>query len=282
MKTVTIAGVGLIGGSFALALRKAGFDGKILGVSSPATLRAALDLSVIDDAPPLEEAFAAADLVYLAQPISRILESLRTIDPFLRPGTLVTDAGSTKSAIVRQASQTIRNGTFLGGHPMAGKAARGAAQADPDLFQARTYFLTPSASKEMEQSTVVTFVEWIRRIGANPVTITPEAHDHLVAFTSHLPQLASTALAGTLAQKLDADQARQGAGPGLHDTTRLALSSYEIWADILTTNGPSIAQALDLYIDRLHLLREHLKESNLKADFEFAENFTKQLRKPDF
>ncbi len=282
MRTVTIVGVGLIGASLARALRQAGFDGKILGVSSPATLRTALELSVIDDAPPPEEAFAAADLVYLAKPISGILESLRTIDPLLRPGTLVTDAGRTKAVIVEQAKQSIRNGVFLGGHPMAGKAARGAAQSDPDLFQGRTYFLTPAAdTKTMEQPVVIAFVEWIRRIGANPVIISPEAHDQLVSLTSHLPQLASTALAGALAKRLDPDQAREGAGPGLHDTTRLALSSYEIWADILATNRPAIDQALAMYIDHLTKLRDHFRESDLKADFESAESFTRQLRKLD-
>ncbi len=126
---VTVVGVGLIGGSFGLALRKAGFSGKIIGVSSADTVRAALDRGVIDKALPLREAAVQSDLVYLAQPIERILTTIDEIDLHVRPGTLITDAGSTKSAIVARAANRIRRGRFIGGHPMAGKQTRGVAEA---------------------------------------------------------------------------------------------------------------------------------------------------------
>ena len=115
-EVVSVVGVGLIGGSFALALRKAGFAGRIIGVSSPETVRAALELGVIDEALPLPKAAEQSDLMYLAQPIGRILETLDVIDQYVKPGTLITDAGSTKAAIVARAEQKIGRGRFVGGH----------------------------------------------------------------------------------------------------------------------------------------------------------------------
>src|SRR5437588_5108454 len=129
MQTVAIVGVGLIGGSFGLALKKAGFSGTIVGVSSEATLRVALDRGAIDEAAPLADAARGADLIYLAQPIGRILDTLHHLDTAVNSGTLITDAGSTKAAIVTAARKQIRRATFLGGHPMAGKEKRGVAAA---------------------------------------------------------------------------------------------------------------------------------------------------------
>src|SRR5258708_22478010 len=134
MHTVAIIGVGLIGGSFGLALKKAGFTGSIVGASSEATLRAALARGAIDEAAPLADAARGADLIYLAQPIGRILDTLHHIDGFVNRGALITDAGSTKSAIVSAARKHIRSGAFLGGHPMAGKEERGGAGAQPGPF----------------------------------------------------------------------------------------------------------------------------------------------------
>ena len=127
METIAIVGVGLIGGSFGLALKQAGFRGTILGVSSPAAVRAGLDRGAIDRGATLEEAAREADLLYLAQPIGRILDALHHLDPLVRPEALVTDAGSTKHAIVTAARRLLRRCQFLGGHPLAGKEKRGAA-----------------------------------------------------------------------------------------------------------------------------------------------------------
>ena len=121
MRTVAIFGVGLIGGSFALALRRAGFQGKILGVSSAATLERAVSLGVIDAGAALAEAAGQADLLYLAQPISRFLEILPELNLWVRPDALITDAGSTKAAIVQKAAVSVTRCQFLGGHPLAGK-----------------------------------------------------------------------------------------------------------------------------------------------------------------
>jgi prephenate dehydrogenase len=272
MRTVVIAGVGLIGGSFALALRKAGFTGRILGVSSPRTIEAALARSVIDEGVTLEEGCRRADLLYLAQPISKIVGVLPLIDGFVRPGALVTDAGSTKAAIVRTAYVSIRRAQFLGGHPLAGKESRGVEVADADLFKGRAYVVTPG---DLSTDAARTFIAWLERIGAVPLVMSPEAHDRTLALTSHLPQLASTALAVALADKL---QHTRAAGPALLDSTRLALSPFDVWRDIIATNAENIEAALDAYIATLEDVRSRLRTGDLNTAFETAARFAAGLR----
>ena len=279
MKTVVIAGVGLIGGSFALALRKAGFDGTIVGVSSPHTIKAALSLGIIDEGLALAEALPRADLVFLSQPIVRILELLSEIDPLLKAGALVTDAGSTKAAIVSAAAQHIRRAQFLGGHPMAGKETRGVAAADADLFVGRSWVLTPRRPEEIESEVAQSFRQWVARTGALPVVMDPAAHDRIVALTSHLPQLASTALASVLAGTLRLPSEAGAAGPALLDSTRLALSSFDIWRDILATNTVNISQALAAYIETLQKYQSDLDSLAMKAEFERAAEFATALRR---
>jgi len=278
MDTVAIVGVGLIGGSFGLALRQAGFPGTILGVSSEASLRAGLERGAIDRGATLEQAARIADLLYLAQPIGRILDTLHHLDPLVRPEALISDAGSTKHAIVTEARKLIRRCQFLGGHPLAGKEKRGAAEAEADLFRGRTYVLTPAAPEELETPAARVFVEWLDRIGAKTVVLGAAEHDRLVAFTSHLPQLASTALAATVAENLTAPEDLQVAGPGLIDSTRLALSAYELWRDILATNTESIEQALTAYINELEQLRENLRTRGARDEFVRAAELAGRLR----
>ncbi len=262
-----IVGVGLIGGSFALALRKAGFTGRIIGVSSAPAIRTALERGVIDEALPLAQAAAVSDLIYLAQPIERILETLDALDAHVRPGTLITDAGSTKRAIVERAGKTIRHGRFVGGHPMAGKESRGVEKADADLFRGRPYVLT-SRDAGLES--------WIAGIGGRLVVLTAEEHDRLVAVTSHLPQLISTALAAVIGAEEGAERV---AGPASVDLTRLALSPYDIWRDIFATNSSSIDAALAAFIAKLGDLRSTLRSPEMEQEFEKAEKAARALRR---
>jgi prephenate dehydrogenase len=280
METVAIVGVGLIGGSFGLALKKAGFGGRILGVSSEATLRAALEAGAIDEAADLAQAAARAELIYLAQPIGRILDTLHHLDPHLRADTLVTDAGSTKEMIVTQAAKSIRGCQFLGGHPMAGKERRGVAEADADLFAGRTYILTPREPHELDTPAAQEFREWLRRIGAKPFVLDAAAHDRIVSYTSHLAQLSSTALGATVADHV-ADDELAISGPGLHDSTRLALSSYDLWRDILATNTGAIERALSDYIQKLEHIRASLRTRELQEEFERAGKLAGRLRGVD-
>ena len=280
MQTVAVIGVGLIGGSFALALRQAGFRGRILGVSSRTTITEALRLGVIDAEASLDEAAATADLLYLAQPICQILSTLELLEGKLKPGALVTDAGSTKVEIVSQARQTIGASVFLGGHPMAGKELRGVGAAESGLFERRTYFLCPTDAALLEHPVARELSAYLKKFGSHIVVLSPDEHDRLVSLTSHLPQMASTALAACLSKALEPQAARNGAGPGLIDMTRLALSSYELWADILFTNVNPIDRALGLYIDELQRLRSSLRTSQTGTAFEAAGNFGGLIRKP--
>src|SRR5260370_13572378 len=278
MKTVAIFGVGLIGGSFALALRKAGFSGRILGVSSPATLQRALDLRVIDEGAPAREAAQAADLIYLSQPILRILEILPDLNDWVQPQALVTDAGSTKSTIVARATSAISRCQFLGGPPMAGREQRGVEAAEACLFEGRPYVVTPRLQSELETAKARELLDWIGRIGAFPVILGPEEHDRIVAYTSHLPQLASTGLAALLDGR-EEPQSRVF-GPALVDSTRLALSSFDVWGDILDTNRASIQEALRAYIAKLEEFRQSLDSPAMRSHFEQGAHFAGQVRDP--
>lgn len=268
VNVVTIAGVGLIGGSFALALRQAGFAGKIIGASSPATLEKALARGVIDEGLPLAEAAAQSDLVYLAQPIERILSMLPEVDAYVRPRTIITDAGSTKRVIVEHAEQQVRRGRFIGGHPLAGKELRGVEEADASLFRRRPYVLT-SREPELER--------WIERIGARLVILDAAEHDRLVAVVSHLPQLLSTALASVIGEQ---PSTAQIAGPAASDLTRLALSPYDIWRDIFATNAGPIDAALGAFIARLEELRVQLRTPQMEQIFTRAASAARELRRP--
>jgi prephenate dehydrogenase len=267
VNSVSIVGVGLIGGSFALALRQAGFTGPIIGVSSQPAIDAALARGVIDQTLPLERAAAVSDLIYLAQPIERILQTIDAIDEHARPGALITDAGSTKAAIVNRAASAIHRARFVGGHPMAGKESRGVEEADADLFRGRPYVLT-SRDADLES--------WIERIGARLVVMTAEEHDRLVAVTSHLPQLISTALASVIGAAPDAAKV---AGPAAVDLTRLALSPYEIWRDIFATNADSVDAAVSAFIAKLEELRAALLSPKMERAFEEAAAAAKALRR---
>ncbi len=277
METVAIFGVGLIGGSFALALKKAGFLGRIVGVSSPSSIRRARALGAIDGDAPAEEAARAADLIYLAQPISAIMETLPRLRSWIRPDALVTDAGSTKKAIVERAEEAGLSPQFLGGHPLAGKERRGVQHADPDLFAGRTYVLTPRAEEDLRRPAAGRFVASLRGMGAHIVVDSPQHHDEVVAYTSHLPQLASTALAACVFRNFNGGVPAIW-GPALVDSTRLALSDFEIWGDILTTNREAIDAALETYIAQMREMREMLAGGGMERTFAEAGELARGVR----
>lgn len=278
MNSVAIFGVGLIGGSFALAIRKAGFPGRIIGVSSPATIRRALELGVIDEGLPAHEAAAAADLIYLSQPILQIVDSLAELNAWVRPEALITDAGSTKTVIADRAAKAISRCQFLGGHPMAGREKRGVDAAEADLFRGRPYVLTPRSQADLDTPMARELAGWIEGIGACTIVLSPEEHDRIVAFTSHLPQLGATALAAMLAER---PEPKSGVfGPALADSTRLALSSFDIWGDILATNKDAIREALRGYIATLEEFSQVLETPSMRDHFERGARFAGRLRDP--
>ena len=275
MERIAIVGVGLIGASFGLALRRAGFSGEIVGVSSPGAIRAALQAGAISRECSLHEAAEIADLIYLAQPVERILQTIEHLGPIVRADCLVTDAGSTKRTIVSKAQQNFAQAVFLGGHPLAGKEQRGAEAADGALFEGRTYVLTPG-SEPLPQ--MKEFESWLRAIGARVVLMSPDEHDIVVAFTSHLPQLLSSAISVTLARQADLRIA-QVFGQGLLDMTRLAMSSPEIWDSILDTNRDYILEALREFTQQMQRLQNSLQGcDHIDELFSTGHTFAAKLR----
>jgi len=241
---VTIYGTGLIGGSLALALKRAFPHISVAGVDKPEVLERARRLNIIDVAGGSEP----ADLVILAAPVGGILKLL---DQFHSNGTPVTDVGSTKTVICNTAE---RMGVpFIGGHPMAGAEQSGPEAATADLFTNAPYFLCPV--KSTPPRALETMREIAKAIGAVPQEISPEDHDRLVAQISHLPQLLSTLLADQTSPH------KAVAGPGLRSMTRLAGSPFHVWRDIFRTSG-FLPHELQSFIERLQRIQDSIEAGN--------------------
>jgi prephenate dehydrogenase len=299
---VAVLGTGLIGGSFALALRKYTTGMHISGWDRPDVVREAQSRGAVDEAFSGEAAPALhnADLIYLALPIAATIDLLPEIARHAPAHALVTDACSTKVRIAQAAAELFpgeKGPLFLGGHPMAGKELSGIAHANADLFRETTYALiaesseavvaglqTGSASTAVEaiashDPRVAAFVKVLEKIGARPLWLGAPQHDYAVGLASHLPQLAAVALAGFLYDRLDENGLPITlAGPGLRDSLRLAGSPYSTWRDIVLTNQEVLSAALDLFARRLDDLREKLASRELEADFDAANELYKLLR----
>lgn len=284
---IAILGCGLIGGSFALGLKKNGYRGEILGWDREEVLRKAEQRGAIDRGTTvLGEAVAEADLVYLATPVVLILELLPQVGQHARAGALVTDTGSTKARICRLAGEALpETVSFLGGHPMAGKEVTGIENADPELFVGAKYVVIKEAGKaDPSTSLGVTaaeeeFLDWVRRLGAEPVTMDAETHDWAAGLVSHLPQLLSTALASAVWDETDEDGLPISlAGSGFRDMTRLAASPYALWRDICLTNSDNLGRALERLEQKLERLRTLLRSKELAEEFEKAQQICAALR----
>jgi prephenate dehydrogenase len=283
MNRVTILGTGLIGGSFALALRKYTTDIHITGWDRPEVVREAESRAVIDAAfsAELAPALENADLVYFALPIGATLDLLPEVARLAPPNALVTDACSTKVRITEDAADLFAEDSsklFLGGHPMAGRELSGIAHADADLFRNSTYALI-GASSDQHDARISAFVRILEKIGARPLWLGAQQHDYAVGLASHLPQLTAVALASFLYDHLDENGLPITlAGPGLRDSLRLAGSPYSTWRDIVLTNKEVLSASLDLFARRLDDLRERLASRDLEADFDAANELYKLLR----
>ncbi|SDG03152.1 prephenate dehydrogenase [Terriglobus roseus] len=279
MKSVLIIGTGLIGASVGLALREAGFTGSIAGIdASGDELKAAEASGAIDRAARSPEehraAIATADVIVLAVPVMAVLQWMQGIAPQLRPGQLVTDAGSTKSEIVGAAERLMPD-NFLPGHPMAGKESGGAALAEASLFRGATWIFTP-----MHEATPVE-VEWrgwVEKFGAKLLDMDAARHDEICAWVSHMPQMVSTAMSAMLEDKFgDSPELRAIGGRALREMTRLGSSPFSMWRDIAHTNQENIAETLLTLEQRLQHLRENLKTPELREEFGRANAFRRQL-----
>ena len=284
----TILGTGLIGGSFALALRKYATDLHISGWDRPEIVNQARSRNAIDEAftGDLASALRAADLIYIALPIGVTLDLLPEIARAAPKHALVTDACSTKLRIAQSAAENFSSPStalFLGGHPMAGREVAGIAQADADLFRNAPYALIADSSVSADSAErdprVFAFLKLLEKIGARPLWLGAQQHDYAVGMVSHLPQLAAVALGSFLYDHLDENGLPiTVAGPGLRDSLRLAGSPYSTWRDIVLTNREVLSAALDLFARRLDDLRERLNSRELEADFDAANELYKLLR----
>jgi prephenate dehydrogenase len=274
---VTIIGCGLIGASFAMALRRANACARIAGWDASASvLDEALRTGVIDE---IDQAFmdqagssegasvdvSASDLIYLAMPVGEIIEFLRERGPQLKPGAVITDAGSTKVEICHAARLHLTEvQQFVGGHPVAGSHLQGLAHARSDLFDGAPYVLVTDGDQNGAQAHDA-LIETLDLLGARVMSMTAVEHDRMMALVSHLPQIVSSALAAVTQDQPDADALVSLSGAGYRDMTRLASSSWSMWGDILATNSHETVAALDSLVEKLTAVGDELRECSQRG-----------------
>lgn len=253
---LVIIGVGLIGGSVALAARKAGLARRIVGVGRPSeNLDAALKLGVIDKVEPIEQAVSDADLVLLAIPVGQMPDVMASMASHLSTKAVVTDAGSTKGDVVAAARANLGDKLplFVPGHPIAGAEKSGVLAAKTELFDGKNVVLTPLP--ENSAASVDKITDFWRGCGAFVIDMPVDMHDRIFAAVSHLPHVLAFALVEEIARRPNADQLFAFAAGGFRDFSRIAGSSPEMWRDICLANRPAMLQELDAFIARLSQIR---------------------------
>lgn len=274
-KKIVIFGVGLIGGSVALALKKLPNPPQITGVGrSNQSLQEALNLGLIDIAETdISKALADADLVLIATPVAQTPAILRAIKPYLSTNTIITDAGSTKSDVMAYAQAELGSqlNQFVGGHPIAGAEKSGPGAAMADLYAGKNVILTPDIETNAEAVKQVTAL-WAA-CGAIVSSMTPQAHDRVFAAVSHLPHLLAFALVEDLAKRDNAELLFKFAASGFRDFTRIAGSHPEMWRDIALANKQALLEELKAYqqaVSEMTTLLENNDDAGLFALFEHA------------
>lgn len=277
-RRIAIIGLGLVGGSWGVALKKRGFAGLRVGCDRPEILERALRQSAIDQGEenPLLAA-RDADLIILATPVGEILRLLPALSGIPPAHALITDVGSTKRSILEVARKDFGHAPlFLGGHPLAGKERSGIENAHPDLFANAVYAVVPNSPDDLENPSAKAFCTLVRGLGGRVLVMNATEHDESAAYLSHLPQLLSTALASLAGEK--GGLSLELAASGFRDVTRLAESPYVLWRDICATNTENIQQALDALIGKLQTLRDHLLDKTLEREFRQALRLREKLR----
>ena len=277
-QSVALVGLGLIGGSIALGVRERWPQSRVFGVDSESVLAHAVGAGAIERGFESIAELPDASLIILAAPVNQNIELLRHIQP-VESGVsrTITDVGGTKRAIVNAARTLPRHIEFVGGHPLAGGERGGFAFARPDLFAGRPWIFTPDGQASADA--VDRLSRFVLGLGAKPSLLSAEEHDRVMAFVSHLPQLAASALMDAVGNAVQADGLRM-AGRGLVDSTRLASSPADVWRDICATNADAIGPALDCLIQRLTQLRSDLQRGDsIDAIFAAAAKWRAELMK---
>jgi prephenate dehydrogenase len=274
---IGIIGLGLIGGSIAMAARQIWPSSLVIAVDTKDVLETAMRLHAIDVAADDLIVLAEADLVILAAPVRENLALLEQLDEHVRQPAVITDTGSTKRSIVEAAARLPPRFTFVGGHPLGGASVGGLEHARPDLFTGRPWVFTPSgdgAGPALEK-----LFQFAEALGAVPRVISAAVHDRMLAYVSHLPQLNASALMQVVGDAAGEEGLALG-GRGLVDTTRLASSPSTIWKDVASTNADELGPALDTLIAVLQDLRRDLVSGQRLAEvFASAQEWREVLTK---
>ena len=281
-KKITIIGVGLIGGSLGLALKKKKPKFKITGIDKLEIIEKAIARGAIDEGTiNLENGIKEADLIIIATPVKTIIDLLPRINPFIKKGCIVTDTGSTKGQIVETADKVLSKDVFfIGGHPMAGSEKYGIEEVDSHLFQDKTYILTPSKKSNLIALEKIFLL--VNTIGAKRLVLDPLEHDRVAGAISHLPQILAVSLTNMismLAQEENNNNYFKAIGGGFRDMTRIALSPCKIWEDICDTNQENILKMIQEFRNYLEIIEDKLKNgpNSLKEEFQKASKLRETL-----
>jgi prephenate dehydrogenase len=276
---IAIIGVGLIGGSFALAVKRRFPATYLVGYDKPSVLKRALQRNAIDEgSTSIARTVVHADLVLLATPVSSTLTLLPKLSTHVSPGTIITDVGSVKQIVAAMADMFFPNGNFIGGHPMTGAEFSGINAAHPLLFQSAVYLLTPTHKTNKKH--LAHLSQFLKELDTRVMQLSATEHDSTVAALSHLPQLAAVALMNTVGSKhrIASKRLALGAG-GFRDMTRIASSPFTFWNDILKFNQQEIRKALTIYINVLRSYEHKLSSSSeaLKKEFQLSRRLRSSL-----
>ena len=262
-----LIGCGLMGGSFALALKKAGLVKRVVGYSkSPSTTDRARQLGVIDvEAPSALLAVAGADIVLVAVPVSATEATLKAIKHLVTPQMLVMDVGSTKSDVVQAARRALRDqvGSFVPAHPITGREVSGVEHADAELYSGRQVILTPTERTLTAQLQKAEEV-WAA-LGCRVTSMSPESHDEAFAAVSHLPHLLAFSMVNSITSQAQADTFLSLAGPGFRDFTRIAASDPKMWRDVLLANRDELLAQSKLFQQSLSQLENAIRSDDAQA-----------------
>ncbi len=267
---ISIVGLGLMGASLAMALRKRGYAGRLVAYArKEETRREALARGIVDEAfDDPDAAIGVATLVVLCAPIRSCAELAVDVAPALKPGTLVTDVGSTKGWICRQMAGILPPGVFVGSHPIAGSEKQGLQAASADLYE--NALTVVAGHLDVPEAAAARVADLWQSAGARTCRMDPEDHDRLLARTSHLPHVAAAALAKAIGRD-SAEQVGAFCGTGFYDSTRVASGSIEMWNDILMTNAPAVAEELRAFKSEVERVYDDLQAGRFGAVAQFLE-----------
>ena len=276
--TVTIVGVGLISGSFALAMKEKGFANKVIGVSrTQASLDKALELGIIDDVLPLEDAVRQSDFIYVAIPVDVTIPVMKQIMDLINEKQIVADAGSTKYALCKALQDHPMRKRFVATHPMWGTEYSGPEAAVRGAFEGRACVICEKEKSDKDAADVVENI--YRSFGMHITYMDSESHDTHAAYVSHISHITSFALANTVLEKeKEEDAIFELAGGGFESTVRLAKSNPAMWAPIFMQNRENVLDVLNEHISQLRKFKSSLEKENLEYLTELMENANKIKR----